>query len=98
MVLTASAAVMVSTAGTAVAADRVINGYNVGGSIYEEYKRLENVGRSPGNPISGELDDRQGGKFQKFVNNNYIYWNQRVDPGRGRQVGGAIWDKWGNYD
>lgn len=78
--------------------DRVINGYVVGGSILNEYVRLEGIGKSPGNPISGELDDRQNGKFQKFVNNNYIYWNARVDTQFGKQVGGAIWDKWGQYD
>lgn len=74
-----------------------IGGYNVVGSILVEYQRLANIGKSPGNPLANEQPDQQGGKFQKFVNNNYIYWNSRVDPGRGRQIGGAIYDKWGNY-
>lgn len=83
---------------TALSSGAVASAYTIMGSIKAEYDELVKIGRSPGAAISDELDDRQGGKFQKFVNNNYIYWNSRVDPSRGRQVGGAIWDKWGNYD
>ncbi|UOT06768.1 hypothetical protein MPY17_13930 [Rhodococcus opacus] len=83
---------------TALASSNIASAYTIQGSIKAEYDQLVSIGRSPGAAISDELNDRQGGKFQKFVNNNYIYWNARVDPNRGRQVGGAIWDKWGNYD
>ncbi|NMM91855.1 hypothetical protein B2J88_47550 [Rhodococcus sp. SRB_17] len=51
-----------------------------------------------GAAIGPEADDRQGGKFQDFVNNNHIYWNARIDPARGRQIGGAIFDKWATTD
>lgn len=57
------------------------------GSILNEYNRLVSIGKSPGKPLANEQSDRQGGKFQRFVNNNYIYWNSRVDPARkGRLV------------
>ncbi|MBT2263481.1 hypothetical protein J7E74_00570 [Rhodococcus erythropolis] len=64
------------------------------GSIRVEYDQVGNMGAA----IGPEADDRQGGKFQDFVNNNHIYWNARIDPNRGRQIGGAIFDKWATTD
>ncbi len=67
------------------------------GSIRAEYDSAGGYAAF-GNALAGERDDRQGGKFQDFQFNNHIYWNQRVDPNRGRQIGGAIFDKWATTD
>ncbi|QBJ96803.1 hypothetical protein ERC79_13190 [Rhodococcus sp. ABRD24] len=98
VVLVIAAVVTALLPGTAYAAERWIPPQSVKGSILAEYERLEGIGKSPGTPTSPERDDRQGGKFQDYVNNNHIYWNARVDPNRGRQVGGAIYNRWGQYD
>jgi len=79
-------------------ADRVVNGIAIYGSIETEYQQLIDIGRSAGNPVDIEKGDRAGGRYQDFQSNNHIYWNSRVDQNRGRQIGGAIFDKWGNYD
>lgn len=72
-------------------------GYPVFGSIRAEYDQTGGFGVY-GAATRAETDDRQGGKFQDFQANNHIYWNQRVDPNRGRQIGGAIFDKWATTD
>lgn len=72
-------------------------GYPVFGSIRAEYDQTGGFAVY-GAATRAETDDRQGGKFQDFQANNHIYWNQRVDPGRGRQIGGAIFDKWATTD
>jgi uncharacterized protein with LGFP repeats len=72
-------------------------GYPVFGSIRAEYDQLGGFAKF-GAATRAETDDRQGGKFQDFQANNHIYWNARVDPGRGRQIGGAIFDKWATTD
>ncbi|WP_181447654.1 MULTISPECIES: hypothetical protein [unclassified Rhodococcus (in: high G+C Gram-positive bacteria)] len=79
-------------------ADIISNGHNVGGSILNEYNALIAIGRPAGNAESDETDDRGGGKFQKFQGNNNIYWHARIDPNRGRQIGGAIFDAWAATD
>ncbi len=69
----------------------------VGGSIRNEYNDAGGFAVF-GQALDVEKPDRQGGKFQDFQSNNHIYWNARVDQNRGRQIGGAIFDKWAQTD
>jgi len=93
----AGALCLATVLAAALAPPVTAQGFPVGGSIRVEYDQLGGFA-AVGAAIGPETNDRQGGKFQDFVNNNHIYWNARVDPGRGRQIGGAIFDKWSTVD
>ena len=70
------------------------------GKIAEEYvAAAEANGQTPeeffGDATSPELDAANGGKFQTFANDKSIYWKADVAGGQANQVGGAIFDLWG---
>ena len=73
----------------------------VKGKIGEEYvAAAEANGQTPeeffGAATSPELDAANGGKFQTFEKDKKsIYWNPDVAGGQANQVGGAIFDLWG---
>ncbi|WP_176224606.1 hypothetical protein [Rhodococcus sp. 1168] len=92
---------MASTPGVANA-DQFRNGQWIFGSIEQEFIRFLNPDNSSriGEPTSGELlagsDGR--GRWQSFgFDTNRIVWSPDVDPGRGRQIGGFILQKWLTY-
>lgn len=73
---------------------------DVKGKIGEEYvAAAEANGQTPeeffGATTSSELDAANGGKFQTFENDKSIYWNPDVSGGQANQVGGEIFDRWG---
>lgn len=98
----AAAVVVTGAAVTALAlpsasADQLIGRHMVMGQIETTYFSLSGAA-GLGVPVSDELPDRRGGRFQRFADQASIYWHPLVAGGNAHQVGGAIRDRWGTLN
>ncbi|ASR03021.1 LGFP repeat protein [Gordonia rubripertincta] len=74
-------------------ADRVINGFVVGGKIEEAYSKTGGSWKW-GAPTGPERASAKNGRYQTFARDVSFYWHPAVDGGTAHQVGGAIRTRW----
>lgn len=76
-------------------ADQIVGGKKVQGQIETTYFSLSGPA-GLGEPVTEELTDRRGGRFQAYKLDSSIYWSPGLAPlNNAFQVGGAIRARWG---